>query len=353
MSTPKPPDPLPKDWLAWTRYRFKLIKDRPASLKEHPPAWAIGLWTQFETWDAWLSKGGKPPRPVGLKPWPKHTKDPVAASWPWTIRGELLKKRKKPHPPPPPGPPSDVKLVTVPPVFLRKMVLSTWAPHTDPNTGERGGPDAVTLARDAKEAGAESIAFQWEPTNLGELPNYFDQARAVGLTVGLWEQVNDSHRSAREVADSLTRFRAQFSIPCVEGDYAPFDPIELRQIVGGAFPLALLTTWVGINRPEQSAPWIAAGYTCMTESYLNADPNASPGAGDRMAYWRGWPPWKVIDKNRPLREGYLHTIPCIGLFWQAGFGQYVPHLQPWGKAFSAYCIETMTPENRRDMAAVS
>lgn len=50
-----------------------------------------------------------------------------------------------------------------------------------------------------------------------------------------------------------------------------------------------LTDANGVPQPQSAAPLIAAGFECLTEAYMNENPNATPNNLDLMAKQLGWP----------------------------------------------------------------
>lgn len=54
--------------------------------------------------------------------------------------------------------------------------------------------------------------------------------------------------------------------------------------------LAIITNFnTPLTTPAAAAPLITAGFSCLTEAYLNENPNATPDNLDRMARNLGWP----------------------------------------------------------------
>ena len=84
---------------------------------------------------------------------------------------------------------------------------------------------------------------------------------------------------------------AHFAIAEVEG---PGDLQGVTNVIngvgGGPLPAcskAICTNFSTLTR-ENCRPLIAAGFTCLTEAYMNQSPGMTPDAMDRNARWLGW-----------------------------------------------------------------
>lgn len=142
----------------------------------------------------------------------------------------------------------------------------------------------------AQRASAEG--YEWAALELDDYgndqrwPEFKWECESHGILPGVW--LTEGGNLYRAPSD------APFAIAECEGpgDYQGIvDVIEGR----GAGPLpdcslAICTNFnTPLTTPAAAAPLIAAGFACLTEAYLNENPNATPDSLDRMARDLGWP----------------------------------------------------------------
>lgn len=114
-----------------------------------------------------------------------------------------------------------------------------------------------------------------------------------------------------------------FSIAELEGpgDYdgianaLPYLPTWVREK-----PHAVVTNFNTVTA-ERAAPLVEAGFACVTEAYVNVNPNATPENMDREARARGW----------------SYSVPCFGL-WSGPADLYDPWLG-WEYGTCGYLAE--------------
>jgi hypothetical protein len=113
-------------------------------------------------------------------------------------------------------------------------------------------------------------------------PAHRAECHARGVLAGCW--VTEGGNIYKTPAD------ADFVIAEIEG---PGDCDGILNVIDGVgagplpqCPKAILTNF-NFN-PADAPRLIAAGFSCLTEAYLNENPNATPDAMDRLAKAYGW-----------------------------------------------------------------
>lgn len=96
---------------------------------------------------------------------------------------------------------------------------------------------------------------------------------------------------------------AQFAIAEVEG---PGDLEGVTNVINGVgggplppCPLAIVTNFSALSR-ENSKPLIDAGFTCLTESYMNEVPTMTPDTMNLIARNLGWPTSQPVAGVYPV-----------------------------------------------------
>jgi hypothetical protein len=151
-----------------------------------------------------------------------------------------------------------------------------------------------SLAEAARLAAAEG--YEWAalelddaetgPYNVSVWDQYTMAFRLHGMQAGCW--FTEGGNLYQTPAD------AEFAIAEVEGpgDYEGVVNM-IRGVGGGPLPTCPLAICTNFNTPLQSRaaakPLIEAGFTCLTEAYINENPSATPDNMDRIARSLGWP----------------------------------------------------------------
>lgn len=143
---------------------------------------------------------------------------------------------------------------------------------------------------------------------------------AFGLTFGIWESEPQPGTGAEAVfATGAEHYVAQAETP---RDWEAIVS-DFRQAYAAPFPAAVVTTFGGIGAtedgydPSVSRPVIEAGFRCLTESYVNDNPQATPDAMRWTAMEKlGWPEaqpvigvWGDFPAERYITEHNLSAHP--------------------------------------------
>lgn len=86
-----------------------------------------------------------------------------------------------------------------------------------------------------------------------------------------------------------------------------------------------LTDSNGAPHPEYAAPLINAGFACLTESYINENPNATPDNMNLMARNLGWPKSQPVFGIYPVGG----VVPSYAQWanW-SGWSEYLAEYRP-------------------------
>jgi hypothetical protein len=119
--------------------------------------------------------------------------------------------------------------------------------------------------------------------NAARWPTFKFECESHGIIPGVW--VTEGYNIIHTPAD------AEFAIAECEG---PGDYEGITNAINeDRLPDCSLAICTNFNTPlttqAAAAPLIEAGFTCLTEAYLNENPNADPDGLDHMARNLGWP----------------------------------------------------------------
>jgi len=155
-------------------------------------------------------------------------------------------------------------------------------------TGRHSMQEAALLA---KQKGYEWAALELDdaetgPYNRAHWDEYTMAFRLHGILAGCWFTEGGNIHQAPTDSDLAI---AEIEGP---GDYEGVLNV-IRGVGGGSLPGCPLAVCTNFNTPLQSRaaakPLIDAGFSCLTETYLNENPNADPDGLDRIARALGWP----------------------------------------------------------------
>lgn len=158
------------------------------------------------------------------------------------------------------------------------------------------GYEWVALELDDDETGAYNRSIY---------PQFLTAFRARGMKAGCWWTAGGSLY--------LTPPDSDFAIAECEG---PGDYEGISNVIAWGqlphCPLAIVTNFnVPLVNRAAARPLIDAGFSCLTEAYLNENPEADPDGLDRIARDLGWP------TSQPVAGVYP-----VG-------GEPVPDYSPW------------------------
>lgn len=142
-----------------------------------------------------------------------------------------------------------------------------------------------------------SVQWDYEPQRQ-LLPALREELHSRGLTFGLWE-AEPQPGSGAQLANDATALGASPDHYTAQAE----TPRDWEAIVADfrdaypEMPAAVVTTFGGIGAlegggydPAVAKPVIDAGFYCLTESYQNANPQATPANLDFVATVKlGWP----------------------------------------------------------------
>lgn len=126
---------------------------------------------------------------------------------------------------------------------------------------------------------------RWREYNSSIWAEYVAESHRVGMLAGAW--VTDGGSLY------LTPGDADLAIAELEGPFGgPGDYEGIMNVLAAgqlpSCPVAICTNFSNATR-STAHPLIAAGFACLTESYLNENPNVTPDNMDRIARELGWP----------------------------------------------------------------
>ena len=184
----------------------------------------------------------------------------------------------------------------------------------------------VQFAQKAKQAGYAWAALEHDDYNNSERWGPFQHAcRAEGVFPGVW--FTEGGAITQTPSDS------HFAIAELEGQ-GDYDGI-INAINANALPAcpkAVLTNFNvpltdsnGLAQPGAAAPLINAGFACLTESYVNENPNATPDNMNVMALNCGWPKSQPVFGVYPVGgqvPSYAQWMGWSG--WSAYLAEYLP-----------------------------
>ena len=127
---------------------------------------------------------------------------------------------------------------------------------------------------------------------------------------------------------ALTPADADFTIAEVESEQdrigaiaaAPNLPPIPKAIVTNFSPM---TDAQGVPQPEKAEPLIAAGWRCLTESYLADNPNATP---------------ERLDFTATVKLGWPSSQPVFGVYESKPLSSYASYFDKWA-GWSVYTSE--------------
>lgn len=134
-------------------------------------------------------------------------------------------------------------------------------------------------------------------------PQFRDQCLAHNVLPGVW--FTEGGNVYRTPPGAL------FTIAEIEGpgDYEGVVNV-INGVGGGPLPSGPKAIITNFNTPllsrEYAKPLIDAGFSCLTEAYLNENPNATPDNLDRMARALGWPGSQPVAGVYPVGG---HPVP--------------------------------------------
>lgn len=159
------------------------------------------------------------------------------------------------------------------------------------------------FAQRASVEGYAWAALEIDDPNYNNLPRWPDfkwECESHGILPGVW--VTEGGNIYMTPAD------APFAIAEVEGpgDYEGVVNV-INGVGAGPLPTCSLAVCTNFNTPlttpAAAAPLIDAGFSCLTEAYLNENLNATPDNLDLMARNLGWatsqPVFGVYDATYP------------------------------------------------------
>jgi hypothetical protein len=302
-----------------------------AELARHvPPPSPIPVW--FQEWEHWR-QGLRKTRPAAA---PKRI-----PAWAWV----KLAADAKPKPPPPAAPVAEVWWPNAP--WHKRVLYTTWG-----FTSGQFTPEQLAAKAAVKYRGGIAIeGFPADATstdghdNTPHVAPLRDACHAAGIPFSLWNRTDQM--TVDQVLTQITDWKPDAYLADVEVDWGRAENTTIPAAVAKEFPkLPRAVIIAGMPDAQYVKPWIDAKFDCCTQAYWRADGQVVGGT-DRDAYWRGWPPWKVIDASKPMEEGALHTFPCL----EAG-AEGAPHLRDqlstvaaWGEAWGVYAAELMTDDD--------
>ena len=148
----------------------------------------------------------------------------------------------------------------------------------------------MTPRQFAQKASVEGYAWAAleldDYSNASRWPLFKFEYKSHGILPGVWLTVGGNLYQ--------TPADAPFAIAECEG---PGDYEGIVNVINGAgagpLPDCSLAICTNFNTPlttrAAAQPLIDAGFTCLTEAYLNENPNATPDALERQARDLGWP----------------------------------------------------------------
>ena len=205
------------------------------------------------------------------------------------------------------------------------------------------GGEPHTVARMADEHGFGHVSVQWDYAPQRPLAlRLRDELHSRGLTFGVWEAEPMPGTGEQAVLES----GADHYIAQAETPRPWWAIVESFRRAYPDLPAAVVTTFGGIGAVEGNGydktvakPVIDAGFGCLTEAYVNANPQATPDNLDWVAETQlGWP----------------YSQSTIGVW--GGFPASVYITQHRLAAYRDYWVwlaETMTPADWSALGALN
>ena len=305
------------------------------------PMWtdALDELVRVRDWVLWNHAKRKGPRPNVWKRAPLYAKDALARY------EKAHPKPPKPGPAPQPHPVAQVWWPGAP--WHRKILYTTWG-----FTSGQFTPEAL-VAR-AAPIFKGGIALEGYPAD-GTSTDGHDNTRFVkplrdachnaDLPFLVWDRTDQM--TVDQVLAQIRDWQPDAYLADVEVDWNRPENTTIPAAVAKSFPtMPRAVIIAGMPDAKYCAPWIAARFDCCTQAY-ERDKGPIVGGVDRDAYWRGWPPWKVLDASKPAEEGCLHTFPCLeaGAEGAPPLRPQLPNVAAWGDSWSVYCAELMSDDD--------
>jgi hypothetical protein len=163
---------------------------------------------------------------------------------------------------------------------------------------ENGQMTPRQFAQKASVEGYEWAAIEIDDYhNASRWPLFKFECEQHGIVPGAWVTVGGNLY--------MTPADSAFAIAECEGP-GDYDGIvnHINGVAAGPLPnckLAICTNFnTPLTTPAAAAPLIDAGFWCLTEAYLNENPNADPDGLDQMARSLGWPTSQPVFGMYPV-----------------------------------------------------
>lgn len=155
---------------------------------------------------------------------------------------------------------------------------------------------------------AKTLGYRWATLELDDYGNdqrwgpFRHACHAEGILAGPWFTGGNI---------SATPADADFTIAEVESEDDRLNAINSAPSVSSVMPKAVITNFTpmtdgqGVPQPEKAAPLIAAGYECLTESYMGDSPGMNPhDMNHRATVQLGWPRSQPVYGiwNKPFED---------------------------------------------------